>query len=211
MKFYIFRTVPLSIIRSYSLYTQQWYMSYRQLSSSSRRIRMELLESCLYDIPLLSVQWITPDDGQRNCPKYVEFHFQNKFEKLVHLVGFIIRTFIIYCQLIITQRNEFHQSIINRKLLRFLRGKNQTVLHDSEQLHAANGHHMTATMTKKHHTHSYVKCADPQDVTLPAFPWKVTWPLKPNCGSCWKPASTGRCHVFTVRQFHFLETADGCF
>ena len=33
----------------------------------------------------------TPDDGQRNCPKHVEFHSKNKFEKLVHLVGFIIR------------------------------------------------------------------------------------------------------------------------
>jgi hypothetical protein len=37
---------------------------------------------------LLSVQRITPDDGQRNCPKHVEFHFQNKFEKLVRLVGY---------------------------------------------------------------------------------------------------------------------------
>jgi hypothetical protein len=37
---------------------------------------------------------ITPDDGQTNCPKYVEFNFQNKFEKLVHLVGFIIRKFV---------------------------------------------------------------------------------------------------------------------
>jgi hypothetical protein len=27
-KLYMFRTVPLSIIRSFSLYTQQWYMSY---------------------------------------------------------------------------------------------------------------------------------------------------------------------------------------
>ena len=27
MKLYIFRTVPLSIIKSFSLYTQQWYMS----------------------------------------------------------------------------------------------------------------------------------------------------------------------------------------
>ena len=27
MKLYMFRTVPLSIIRSFSLYTQQWYMS----------------------------------------------------------------------------------------------------------------------------------------------------------------------------------------
>jgi len=33
----------------------------------------------------------TPDDGQRNCPKHVEFHSKNKFEKLVHLIGFIIR------------------------------------------------------------------------------------------------------------------------
>jgi len=29
IKLYMFRTVPVSIIRSFSLYTQQWYMSYR--------------------------------------------------------------------------------------------------------------------------------------------------------------------------------------
>jgi len=45
----------------------------------------------LYDITLLCVQRKTPDDGQRNCLKHVEFHFRNKFEKLVHLVGFIVR------------------------------------------------------------------------------------------------------------------------
>ena len=33
----------------------------------------------------------SPDDGQRNCLKYVEFCSKNKFEKFVHLVGFIIR------------------------------------------------------------------------------------------------------------------------
>jgi len=33
----------------------------------------------------------TPDDGQRNCPKHVEFYSKNKFEILVHLVGFIIK------------------------------------------------------------------------------------------------------------------------
>ena len=33
----------------------------------------------------------TPDDRQRNCTKHVEIHSKNKFEKLVHLVGFIIR------------------------------------------------------------------------------------------------------------------------
>jgi len=35
----------------------------------------------------------TPDDGQRNCPKHVEFYSKNKFQKLVHLVGFIIRIY----------------------------------------------------------------------------------------------------------------------
>jgi hypothetical protein len=49
----------------------------RQLSS-----RLSLLESC-----------IAPNDGQRNCPKHVEFHSKNKFEKLVHLVGFIVRIY----------------------------------------------------------------------------------------------------------------------
>jgi len=43
----MFRTVPLYIIRSFSLYTQQWYMSYRfadSLRAGSGR------NSVLYDI-----------------------------------------------------------------------------------------------------------------------------------------------------------------
>jgi len=43
--------------------------------------------------PLLCLQWKSPDDGRRNCPKHVEFYSKNKFEKLVHLVCFIM-TFI---------------------------------------------------------------------------------------------------------------------
>ena len=35
-----------------------------------------------------------PDDGQRNCPKHVEFYSKNKFEKIMHLVDFIIRNVI---------------------------------------------------------------------------------------------------------------------
>jgi len=47
------------------------------------------LSANLYD----STQWKTPDYGQRNCLKHVEFYSKNKFEKLVHLVGFIIRIY----------------------------------------------------------------------------------------------------------------------
>jgi hypothetical protein len=88
----MFRRVPLSIIRSYSLYSQQWYMSYRFTDSFRAVLWTGPVYKPVWHIPLLSVQWITPDDGQRNCPKHVEFHYKIKtFEKLVHLVGSIIR------------------------------------------------------------------------------------------------------------------------
>jgi len=64
----MFQTFPLSIIRSFWLYTQQICMTYT-------------IAVC--------VQWETPDDGQRKCLKHVEFLFQES----VHLVGFIIRIY----------------------------------------------------------------------------------------------------------------------
>ena len=99
IKLYMFQTVLLSIIRSFSLYTQQWYMSY-SLRAGSRQLQFHpdparKLSANLY--VLLCVQWKIPDDGQRNCLKHVEFYFKNKFEKLVHLHGLIIRTHILYC------------------------------------------------------------------------------------------------------------------
>jgi len=68
IKLYMFQTVPLSIIRSFSLYTQQTCM--------------------IYTTAVCTVK--TNDDGQRDCPKHLEFYSKNKFEKLVHLVGFSI-------------------------------------------------------------------------------------------------------------------------
>jgi len=92
IKLYIFRTIPLSIIRGFPLYTQQCYMSYRFADSlRAGSGRSQPISKSVWHIPLLCVQWKTPDDGQRNCPRYVEFYSKNKFEKLVHLVGFIIR------------------------------------------------------------------------------------------------------------------------
>ena len=80
----MFWTGFLSIIRSLVLYSQQWN-NLIQLASSQQN---------LYDIHLLlCIQYLTPDDGQKICPKYVEFQSKNKFEKLMHLVGFIIRIY----------------------------------------------------------------------------------------------------------------------
>ena len=49
----MFRTTPLSIIRSFSLCTQQWYMSYR------------FADSC-------SIQSSAPEDGRNYRPKHVQ-------------------------------------------------------------------------------------------------------------------------------------------
>ena len=70
MKLYMFRTVPLSIIKS--LFTVHSAMVYVILvcSQLSSRNRMELLMMELYETRKVSCQ--------------------NKFVKLVHLVGFII-------------------------------------------------------------------------------------------------------------------------
>ena len=71
---------------------------------SQAGIADSLRASCMtYTIAVCTVK--TPDDGQRNCPKHVEYYSKNKFEKLVHPVGFITRrcgennitcSFIIY-------------------------------------------------------------------------------------------------------------------
>jgi len=95
----MFRAHPLSIIRSFSLYTQQWYMSYSLRAGSERdQFRPDparKLSANMYDINRYCVySEKTPSDGNRNCPKHVEFYSKNKCEKLMHLVGFIIRILI---------------------------------------------------------------------------------------------------------------------
>jgi hypothetical protein len=42
-----------------------------------------------------NIQWRTPDDGERNCQKYVDFLGKNKFGKIGASVGFI-KNKIIY-------------------------------------------------------------------------------------------------------------------
>ena len=93
----MFRTVPLYIIRGFSLYTQQWYMPYRFADNltaiSGSWSCSQAVSKPVWHIPLLCVQWKPLVDGQRNCLIYVEFYSKNKFEKSVHLVGFIIRIY----------------------------------------------------------------------------------------------------------------------
>ena len=53
MKLYMFRIVSVSIIRSFSLYTQQWYMSYRFADRTELQFHpdpAQKLSTNLYDI-----------------------------------------------------------------------------------------------------------------------------------------------------------------
>jgi hypothetical protein len=58
-------------------------------------------------LTLLCVEWKTPDDGQRNCPKHIKSHSPEKFEKLVQQVGFIIRN-LTRCTVAWTSNNSLY-------------------------------------------------------------------------------------------------------
>ena len=71
-------------------YTHSTVICHTGLWQLTSRIRMEhssiliLLVSCMtYTTAVCAVK--------NSCPKHLEFHSKNKFEKLVHLVGFIMR------------------------------------------------------------------------------------------------------------------------
>jgi len=100
MKLYMFRTVPLSIIGVFHC-THSNGICHTALLTACEQDQdgtavpswscLQAVSKTLWHTPLLCVQRKTLDDGQRNCPKHVEFYSKNKSEKLVHLVGFIIR------------------------------------------------------------------------------------------------------------------------
>jgi len=106
----MFREVPVSIIRSFPLHTQQWCMPYSFADSLRARFCSQAVSKTVWHTSLLCLQWKTPDDGHRNYPKHVEFYSKNKFEKLVYLVGFIIRIRTNYeTMLLLTVRLRCHQ------------------------------------------------------------------------------------------------------
>jgi len=139
---FIFGIKLLHVLDSSSVHHQEFFTLHTELVyviqvcwQLASRIRTEPVPSwscsqAVWRIPLLRVQWKTPDDGQRNCPKHVEFYSRNKFEKLMHIVGFIIRIYhdarsperqnLLYFMLVynyygsksLTNLHFFHQNIL---------------------------------------------------------------------------------------------------
>jgi hypothetical protein len=92
----MFRTVPLSIIRKFSLHRQQRYKSYKFADSLQGESGCPILillasrqQTCMtYTIAVCAVKnpWLWTEELSETC----RVSFQSKFEKLVHIVGFII-------------------------------------------------------------------------------------------------------------------------
>ena len=91
MKFYMFRSVPLSIIRSFSLYTQQWYTPGVLHCTQSNGIYQffTVHKAMVYTIAVSTVKntWRWTEELSETC----RVSFKNKFEKSVHLVGFFYK------------------------------------------------------------------------------------------------------------------------
>jgi len=70
----MFRTVPLSINRSFSLYTQQWYMSYRFADSLRAANLYDIYHCCVYSEKFLMMDRGTVRNMQSVIPK---IHLRN--------------------------------------------------------------------------------------------------------------------------------------
>jgi hypothetical protein len=119
-KIYMFRTVCLSIIRSYSLYSQRWYMSYRFIGRfraaagfiCSSILILLLLEICLQtcmtytiaECPVNNSWWWT-EELYETCRFFIS---KINFQKLVGLVGFIIRKLCVVSFLIFYDISTVH-------------------------------------------------------------------------------------------------------
>ena len=81
----MFRTVPLSIIKNLALYTQQYIQVMLTACQQAVNITcMTCIYCCVYSARLLMMDRKPVRNMQSSIPK-------NKFENLVHLIGFRIR------------------------------------------------------------------------------------------------------------------------
>jgi hypothetical protein len=55
---------------------------------------LEAVSKPAWNIPVPNVQWKTPDDGQRRCPKYVEFYNKINLDNLCVWLVILKKTFV---------------------------------------------------------------------------------------------------------------------
>jgi len=92
IKLYMFRTVPMFVIGNIlTVHTAACEQDQDVPSWSCSQAVSKLVRH----IPLLCVEWKTPDDGQRNCQKHVVLFQKTNLRILCISLGFIVRTRVI--------------------------------------------------------------------------------------------------------------------
>ena len=82
----MFGTVPLSIVRSFSLYTQQWYKSYGFADSKLSANLYVIYHCCVYSEKLLTMDRGTVRNMQSFIPKinlinqYIQFYYKKRMK-----------------------------------------------------------------------------------------------------------------------------------
>jgi hypothetical protein len=92
---------PLSGVSS--LYNRHWFMSYRFVDGFRAGPRWSCSKAVfrpIWHIPVPSVRWINSWWWAEELPETCRVSCRNKFGKLVHLVGFIIKKFVtMHCHM----------------------------------------------------------------------------------------------------------------
>ena len=125
----MFRTIPLSIIRRFSLHTQQWYMSSRSADSQVHFFLIKLYmfrtipPSIIRSFLLYTQQWYM---SNRSADSQVHF-FGIKLYMFRTIPPSIIRSFSLYTQLASSKLSAdlfdiYHCCVYSEKLLMMDRG-----------------------------------------------------------------------------------------
>jgi hypothetical protein len=105
----------------------------------------------VWHIPLQSVQWVTADDGKRNRPKHVEFHFQNKIWEIS------VSSWFYYKEILWNVLVQYYKSINHKTALRlsFIVINHKIVITTGHMHSITQSIHSTTTATA---TAASVKC-----------------------------------------------------
>ena len=74
----------------------KWGTQWHSWLSYSILILLAVSKTCMTYTHCCVYSTKTPDDGQKTCLKHVQFYSKNKFGKLVHFVGFVIRKYMLF-------------------------------------------------------------------------------------------------------------------
>jgi hypothetical protein len=153
MKLYMFRTVPLSIVGSFSLYTQQWHMSYKFADSLWAKL-YDLYHCCVYSEKLPMMDRGSVWNMQIFIPK--------------HIWGISASSWF-YCKILNTMHG--HMNVKYMAVPNILQYRHFTILYKQKESYGS----VKPTKEKypRHFNPLYVWLLTPHNTALPYFMYNI--------------------------------------